>query len=772
MTIKISVRHLVENTMLSGSITSLGFGTTKTAEGIKGHKAIQKSRGEGYISEVSVSITVTCDELTLELGGRIDGVYRDDDIAIIEEIKTTDIPLEYIDENSNRLHWAQGEIYSYIYAFLHSLEKVTLRLTYYNRETEQSVSFTRDYNFLDLRVFFDKTVNDYISWTRSMFAWQQIRDSSISEVSFPFKEYRRGQRSLSAEVYKTLRDGGRLYVQAPTGTGKTIATIFPALKALGSGLTSKIFYLTAKTVTRNIVESALSIMYKEGLRLKSITLTAKEKICFCPEVFCVPEECEYAKGYYDRLKSAINSVFAVDRWDRAIIEEYAMRHKLCPFEFSLDLSIWADIVICDYNYVFDPRVRLKRFFSDNGLDYAFLIDEAHNLVDRGREMFSACLCKSPFLKLSKRTKAVDLRLTKSLKEINRYFIGLGHILDDEQLKCRTSDFELTVCEIIPLIYRFITLAQLWLERNDSGEFRDDLIDLYFDCISFIGSSELYDERFITYFEKDEKDLRLKLFCLDPSFLLRQCLDKGKAAVFFSATLSPLDYYRRLLGGKSDDNAVMLHSPFPEENLCLLVAATVSTKYVNRGNSLDDVAEFIYAMACSKKGNYIAYFPSYKYLNDVYERFILKFPEMRVIVQDAKMSEEERNSFLEQFSENNEFALVGFAVMGGVFGEGIDLLGDRLSGAAIVGVGLPQICAEREIIRDYFQKTINRGFEYSYMYPGMNKVMQAAGRVIRTETDKGIVLLIDERFALAQYRQLFPKHWQHARNIKSPGTILY
>lgn len=767
MIIKISVRHLVENTMLSGSITSLGFGAATAAEGIKGHKAIQKSRGEGYMPEVSVKIAVTCDKLTLEISGRIDGVYRDNDIAIIEEIKTTDIPLEYIEQDSNRLHWAQGEIYSYIYAFTNSLEKVTLRLTYYNRETGKTISFSRDYTIWALRAFFEETVNDYISWNMPMFEWIALRDGSIKDVNFPFKEYRRGQRNLTGEVFKTLRNGGRLYVQAPTGTGKTIATIYPALKALGSGFASKIFYLTAKTVTRDIAENALSVMYKEGLRLKSVTLCAKEKICFCPEIYCKPEECEYAKGYYDRLKSAIKAIFVSDRWGRDTIEGHARSFKLCPFEFSLDLSIWADIVICDYNYVFDPRVRLRRFFADSGSDYAFLIDEAHNLVDRGREMFSASLCKSSFMKLSKMTKAADTRITKSLKEINRYFIGLRRILDEEGLKFKVAEFESTVYGINSLIYKFVTFAQQWLERNQSAEFRDGLIDLYFECMSFLASSEIYDERFVTYFEKEEKDIRIKLFCLDPSLLLRQCLDKGKGAVFFSATLSPLDYYRNLLGGKSDDNAVMLHSPFPEENLRLLVAATVSTKYANRGNSLDEVANFIHALVCVKKGNYMAYFPSYKYLNDVYERFVLKFPGMRVSVQDTKMSEEDRKAFLDQFSEDNEFSFVGFAVMGGVFGEGIDLLGDRLSGAAIVGVGLPQICTEREIIRDYFQKTINRGFEYSYMYPGMNKVMQAAGRVIRTETDKGIVLLIDERFALAQYRRLFPKHWQHAIYVKSP-----
>jgi len=757
--------------MLGGSITSLGFGGTKTAEGIKGHRIIQKSWGEGYTPEVSVNLAVTFDELTLEISGRIDGVYRDDNVVIIEEIKTTDTPLEYIDENSNQLHWAQGEIYSFIYASVNFLEKITLQLTYYNRESGKSVSFSRDYTFSELSAFFDRTVNDYISWAKPMFLWSYLRDNAIKEANFPFMEFRQGQKGLTREVFKTLRDGGRLYVQAPTGTGKTIATIFPAIKALGAGCISKIFYLTAKTVTRHIAENALNIMYEKGLRLKSITLTAKEKVCFCPEVFCIPERCEYAKGYYDRLKSAVSYIFSVDRWDRVILEECAKRFNLCPFEFSLDLSIWADFVICDYNYVFDPRVRLRRFFSDNGADYAFLIDEAHNLVDRAREMYSARLCKSSFLKLSRMTKAADVGLTKSLKEINRYFIGLKRMLSEEGLKYKVTEFESVVSGIIPLVHGFITLAQMWLEKNQDADYKNDLIELYFECLRFLSSCEVYNERFVTYFENEEKDIKLKLFCLDPSYLLRQCLEKGKGAVFFSATLSPIEYFRSLLGGKAEDDAIILHSPFPINNMCLLIAGTISTKYVNRSKTLDEITDLIQRMVCSKNGNYIAYFPSYEYLNDVYEKFTLKFPDIKVIVQNSKMSETERCTFLEQFSADSDSTLVGFAVMGGVFGEGIDLLGDRLSGAAIVGVGLPQVCTEREIIRDYFQKTVSKGFEYSYMYPGMNKVLQAAGRVIRSDTDKGIVLLIDERFAQARYRKLFPKHWLHAKYIQNASSAL-
>jgi len=762
--IKLSVRELVEDTLLSGSITSMGFGTSKTLEGMKAHKQIQKSRGENYKPEVIVNITYHQDDFVLEIGGRIDGVYVDEGVVVIEEIKTTSVSLDSIQKDFNRIHVAQGEIYAYIYAKLNSLEWIRLRITYHHRESGENLSFYHDYSFRELENFFLATVNDYLQWTSSMFSWAITRDSSLASLDFPFMEFRKGQKTLVSQVYKAIENGERLFVQAPTGTGKTMATIFPSLKALGKGQTSKIFYLTAKTITRSIGENALNILYNKGMRLKSITITAKEKVCPCPELFCMPEECEYAKGYYDRIKAAIKRIFLVDVWDKNTIEEYSKEFQVCPFEFSLDLSIWADIVICDYNYAFDPRVRLKRFFSETNMDFTLLIDEAHNLVDRGREMFSASLKKSSFLKLMKKSKTLNPSLLKSIREINRYFIDLRKVLDEEKQQFVVSDFEKTINSLIPYLIRFTYLAAGYLEKDYTKENKEDLLSTYFECLNFLNISDIFDDKYQTYFEKADKDINLKLFCIDPSSLLRVCMNKTKSVIFFSATLTPVIYYKNLLGGDVADNAILINSPFPPENLSVIVAQNISTKFVNRSKTLDSVVSLLHSMVSTKKGNYLAYFPSYKYLNDCLELFSTIYPDIKVVLQESNMSEEERGLFLDNFKEENLNSLLGFAVMGGVFGEGIDLFGDKLIGAAIVGVGLPQICTERELIKEHFQKTIKKGFEYSYVFPGMNKVLQAAGRVIRTERDKGVVFLIDERFAQYSYKKLFPRHWNHAKYL--------
>lgn len=768
--IKISVRLLVETTMLSGSITSLSFGESKTLEGTLGHKYVQSLRVEGYTPEVSLSHTVNCKGLTIEVGGRIDGVLILENFVVIEEIKTTDIPLEYIKEDSFVLHWAQAKIYAYVYALQNHLDSIGVRITYLNRETKGLVSFDSTFSITSLEDFFYEVLYSFADWENMMLSWQHIRNGKLREIDFPFNEYRRGQKSFVTEVYKTICEGRRLFAQAPTGIGKTLAAIFPSLKSMCNGFASKVFYLTAKTITRTVAENALALLYENGMRLKVVTITAKEKICFCPDIYCIPEKCDYAKGYYDRLREGIRDIFSVDCWFRDSIEKYAREHKLCPFEFSLDLSLYADFVICDYNYVFDPRVRLKRFFMDGKTDFVFLIDEAHNLVDRGREMYSAQLNKSSILKMMKLTKKYDSKLTKSLKAINQYFINIRRMLEHEDKNFDIINQKHIESELIPLLLNLMNLAQIRLSKKDLIEGKDELANLYFEVLKFVNTCEVYDERFITYVEEKDKDLFITLFCIDPSYLLRKCLDQGIAAIMFSATLTPIVYFRSILGGSESDDAVMLTSPFPQENLCLLAAHDVSTKYVSREFSYEIVAEYIHSIVCARGGNYIAYFPSYKYMSAVYNVFTENYKGIPTIIQSSGMGEQEKANFLEQFESVSGVSLVGFAVMGGIFGEGIDLVGDRLQGAIIVGVGLPQICPERDIIREYYQKTDKMGFEFAYVYPGMNRVMQAAGRVIRTETDKGVVLLIDERFAQTKYKRLFPRHWSKIKFIDSPEQV--
>lgn len=755
--IKAPIRGLVEFVLMGGDIVSGFTGSSRNTEAIKAHQIIQKAYGEGFSKEVPVSINVETEDMILELSGRIDGLYTSEDGAMIDEIKTTTLDLEDIEEDYNLLHWAQAKCYGYIYALQNGLYSINVQLTYYNLDNRETKKFLKKFSFNELRDFFSSIVEKYMYWARVIISFQEKRNSSINALKFPFETYRKGQRELAVAVYRTIKEGNKLFAQAPTGTGKTMAAIFPAVKALGEGHVSKIFYLTAKTITRTIAEKALSNLRDSGARLKTLTLTAKEKICFKEKTECNPEVCEYAKGHFDRVKEALNDIFEEDSFTREIIEEYSRKHTVCPFEFSLELSNWADCVICDYNYVFDPSASLKRFFETGTTDFVFLIDEAHNLVDRGREMFSSVLNKKSFLDLKKEVKSIDKKLYKILNKVNSCFIeyrkkceavGEAHLIQKEPPK-----------EIYNMLSEFLGAAEKNLLEYKSSPFHDKLLELYFNVYSFLRCAESYDERYVIYMENLHNDFKVKLFCLDPSLLLSEAMKKGKAAVLFSATLSPLDYFKEILGGDEKSYRIRLLSPFPRENLCLLIEDRLSTKYKNRENTYESIAIEISNVAVSKKGNYLAFFPSYQYMNEVWKRFMDINKEVNVIIQNLGMNEEERERFLDNFKEDGEKTLVGFAVMGGIFGEGIDLVGNRLSGAIIVGVGLPQICLERDIIKYYFDENKKNGFEYAYVYPGMNKVMQAVGRVIRTEKDRGVVLLIDERFSENTYKKLFPPEWQ-------------
>lgn len=768
--VKISVRDLVEFILQGGDLFSGFSGTSRNVEAIKAHQKIQNSSEEKYSAEVTVKQEVIVEDIVIEVNGRIDGVIQREEIIVIDEIKTTTLPLVQIEEEYNILHWAQAKCYAYIYGHQNQLAELGVQLTYYNLDTREMKFFNKSFLLKELENFFYDLIKKYVHWAKIVNSFQVIRNESIRMASFPHKEFRKGQRDMSVRVYRIAKDGGKLFAQAPTGTGKTIATIFPALKALGEEHISKIFYLTAKSITGALAENAVSIMREKGLKLKTITLCAKDKICFMEEVNCNPESCKYAKGHFDRIKGAIEDIYNEDAFTRVKIEEYAKKHVVCPFEFSLDLTLWTDCIICDYNYVFDPRVYLKRFFLDASGDYMFLIDEAHNLVDRSREMFSAELFKQDFLNLKKEVKEGAPEVYKTVDKINKFLIEERKSLEEDNFlisKEPPKDF-------YPLLKKFTTASEKWLVRNIELPFRKPLLDLYFGVIGFIRTSEYYDEKYVTYIEKADNDVRIKLFCLDPSFLLSECMKRGKAAALFSATLTPMDYFIKILGGNEHSLRVKLKSPFPRENLYLIIEDRISTKFSNREMSYQKIARLIYLTISKKKGNYLVFFPSYKYLNEVFDSFQLLNRGIKTIVQNSGMKDMEREDFLGNFvSEINE-TLVGFAVMGGIFGEGIDLPGDKLSGAIIVGVGLPQICLERDIIKDYFQENRGQGFEYSYIYPGMNKVMQAVGRVIRTKEDKGIVVLIDERFSSQTYQKLFPEEWNSVvrmRNIDNSGKSM-
>ena len=765
--IQISVRNLVEFVLRSGDLDTRFTGMSRALEGTKAHQKIQRSYKEGYTPEVFLSHLITYRDFSFKIDGRADGILIEDNRIFIDEIKTTTRPLELIDENYNPLHWAQAKCYGYIYGLEHQLEEVHIQLTYYQLDTEEIKYLRHVFSFESLQCFFYDLLDQYLVWAGLTRDWKITRDASIKQASFPFPLYRKGQREFAVAVYKTIVEEKRIFVQAPTGIGKTISTLFPAIKAMGEGHTAKLFYLTAKTITRQVAEDAFLRMGSQGLRFKSITLTAKDKICLEKEGACNPEQCSFAKGHFNRVNDALLDLLKQeDIMTRNIVETYARKHHVCPFELSLDLSLWADCVICDYNYVFDPRVYLKRFFDEEKSAYTLLIDEAHNLVDRGRDMYSAALQKESFLTLKKAFKKESPKIAKALNKINTFMIQVRKDLVHQRNSFRKED----PSDLYPLLRGFIKETEEWLTQNEGHEAHGPLLDLYFEVLGFLRISELYDSRYVTLYEIDQHQVMIKLFCLDPSYLLREGLKRGKAAAFFSATLTPLPYFREILGGDPEDPALQLSSPFDPSNLGLFVAANVSTKYRDRENSYENIASYVYSLISARKGNYLVFFPSYAYMQQVVDQFRELYPTASILVQTTAMQEEEKEAFLERFQSHGEETLVAFAVLGGIFSEGIDLVGERLLGAVIVGVGLPQLSFERDIILDYFQKKNSLGYEYAYLYPGMNKVLQAVGRVIRSEEDRGVALLVDERFTHRNYQKLFPRAWYHHQKINTPQAL--
>jgi len=588
-------------------------------------------------------------------------------------------------------------------------------------------------------------------------------------LEFPYAGYRPGQRDMAVAIYKAIRDNSRLYIQSPTGVGKTIAALFPAVKALGLGHAEKIFYLTAKTPGRLVAEGALEDMRQVGLKFKSITLTAKDKICFTPPANCDPEECIFARNYFTKVKIALEEIDQFDAFTRPVIEMLARKYEICPFEFSLDLALWVDCIICDYNYAFDPRVYLRRFFDLSSEDYVFLIDEAHNLPDRARSMFSAELDKKTVLSLRRALKSHQPVLAKKLAAINK-------ILLEKSKACQVELVEALVEQELPeklldAIKEFCQKAEEWLVRNQPAEFRQELLDFYFACLNYLRTSEYFDSFYVSYFERrGSSDLKAKLFCLDPAPMLAAPLDRSQSTIFFSATLLPVGYFKRLLTGSIDYPHLVFRSPFPVENVRLLIHNRISTTYKQRADSYAQVASTIQTVCTAHIGNYLVFFPSYAYLTAVLDLLKENLPDKQLLVQDRGMTEDARESFLAQFSASNSETLIGFAVMGGIFGEGIDLVGERLIGAVVVGVGLPQLELERDLIKNYFDQDNQSGFAYAYQYPGFIRVLQATGRVIRTETDRGIIVLLDERFTHTRYRRLFPAHWRGYQVIQSEGEI--
>lgn len=781
LVVKESVRGIIEYVLKSGSLDDRYMGKNRALEGTIAHQKLQASNEKVYTNyqkevkldylfelkfnseesrnqykeEVGLKSLAEIENINLLLEGRADGIIIESGSVYIEEIKSTMKSLVLIDEDYNELHWAQAKFYAYIYSAKEELNNISIRLSYFNIETEEVKSFDKNFTFNELEGFVFNIINEYKKWVVLKTNLNGERNESIRALTFPFESYRRGQKELAITCFNTIKEKSLLFAQAPTGIGKTISTIFPAIKSLNEYRGERIVYLTAKTITRTVAEEAIKRLKDNGLKCRSITLTAKEKACFKDKVNCNPEYCEYAVDYFDKVNNAIYDILKEeDDFTREKIEGYSRKMMLCPFELALDLSLWCDIIVCDYNYAFDPTAKLKRFFEDNVYKNILLVDEGHNLVDRARNMYSAEIYKDKILKTGRIIKGKAPNLYKSLNSINKELIEIRREVQETEKNSIYKEDQYK--SLYKLMRIFLKECDEYLIKATNTEGYDEIRDLYFNIRNFISISELYSDEYVTIVELDGNDVKVKLFCVNPSKNLGKIIKETYSTIIFSATLTPINYYIDLLGGDSKSYRMRLPSPFKKENL-KVYGYPLNMRYTQRENNIDKLCKLINKFKEEQVGNYIVFLPSYQYLKQIYTRYVEIYSNKNTVCQEDILTELEKEEFINNFQEGAN--ILAFCVIGGIFSEGIDLPGDRLIGAIVVGVGFPKISNEGDIIKDYYKE---KGFDYAYIYPGINKVMQGVGRVIRTETDEGRVLLVDDRYFSSKYRNLLPKEWDIVR----------
>ena len=601
--VRISVRNLVEFILRNGDLVS-GSGTSDKEAMLKGsrlHRKIQKQMGSHYQPEVSLKKDTEYDDLILRVEGRADGIFLQDEQFCIDEIKGVYKKLELMEEPV-LVHRAQALCYAWIYLDAHDLEKIDIQMTYAHLDTEVIKRFRETLTRAELKQWYEELTDSYHKWLAYQIEWRKKRNESMENLEFPF-EYRKGQRKMVSGIYHAISKKEQIFIQAPTGVGKTMSAVFPAVRAIGQGMAETVFYLTARTITRTVAQDAFEILRDRGLLFKVITITAKEKLCFCDKPECDPEKCPYAKGHYDRINDAVYELWTTEQsFDRETLLRHAQKWQVCPFEMSLDLAVWMDGVICDYNYVFDPNVYLKRFFGENvSGNYLFLIDEAHNLVDRGREMYSASISLDDVIETRKFVKPYSQKLWKKLGKVKKQL---------EELRENCGEWKVEEnAGVLPISLLSVQgeLDQL-LEEPPAQEVVDGILDFYFAVRNFLNISELLDDNYVVYTAFDENGrFYMKLFCVNPAENLQKCLDKGNSTVFFSATLLPLQYYRKMLSTRSENFGMYVESPFEQKKRCLMICRDVSSKYTRRGyEEYRKIAEYIARMSWQKKGNYMVF----------------------------------------------------------------------------------------------------------------------------------------------------------------------
>ncbi len=751
----ISVRELVEFILRSGDIeesSEIRDSLKSMQEGIKLHKWIQKGMPSDYHAEVPINHVMTYDEYELLIDGRADGIVYDKNEVpfMIDEIKGTNRDISKIKEPA-MVHVAQAMCYGFFCAYRNNLKGMDIQLTYGDLDSREIKRFVDYYSYDDLEEFFLDIMDKYKPFSDYIYKWSITRKESIENMTFPF-EYRKGQKSIMGMVYNHIKDGELLFIQAPTGVGKTISTIYPSLKALNDFSLSKIFYVTAKTITKKVAKDTFFTLSEQGNRLKMLEITARDKICPLEDRQCDAVHCEYAKGHYDRINDALYSIITEeDLFNRDIIYKYSNKNKVCPYRLSLELTRFSDEIVCDYNYVFDPNACIIQSITDK--NNIFLVDEAHNLVDRARNMYSVVIVKEDFLAMKKLYGAYDKSLIKYFDKVNREMLSLRKMCDDKLI---INDHD----RLDNAIYNLKNRIEMFFDKKIKMSRKNEALDFYFNINNYISTLDFVDDNYLVYADYDRSGcFRVHLYNMDPSLRLQDYLNNAVSTVFFSATLLPINYYKELLCKKDNPTAIYAKTIFDSKKRLLMIADDVTSKYSERSSEMySKIADYIIKTSSVKKGNYISFFPSYIFMENVYNELLNKKYNLDIIIQGNSMSEEDREGFMAEFEEERDRSLVAFCVLGGIFSEGIDLVNDKLIGAIIVGTGLAQTNYESNMLLEHFNKCNKDGFDYAYRYPGMNKVCQAAGRVIRTVDDRGVILLLDYRFLYSNNRNLFPREW--------------
>lgn len=752
----VSVKEIAEFLYGTGSLTNERVLQTRAIEGTEIHQYWQNKYLENDQKEVVVKTTVFNETIELTISGRIDGVLNRDGHLVIEEIKSTHTDFDVLDEKTYPSHLAQLKMYAYMYLEHLDARSIDIVLTYIKVEDRTTLQFEKHLTKKKLETYFNKNIDKYLEWLMLLHQHENARLKSIEGLSFPFDTFRLNQREMMAYIYKNVLRKGILYAEAPTGIGKTVASLFSSLKAVNQPR-EKVFYLTAKNDGKKVVLDTVRLLDEKGLIAKTCEITAKDSMCLLDERDCDPEVCPYAKGYYKKVYKAIRDIYSQETiLTKHLFKSYGKKHKVCPFELSLDTSNYADIIICDYNYVFDPLVHLIRYFEMDGYAPIILCDEAHNLVSRSRAMYSASLFSNDFLRIKETARYLKPNPSYELNQILDIF-------EEASIELMEVDF-IKKEEVNPYLLKTLKKLLGKLDQifsDDRVQFdKKTLREFYFNVHRFLRISEYYNDEFVFLLEKSDNDIQCSIQCLNASSFITETIEHHtEGCTFFSATLDPMFYYKALLTGDIGDD-ISFMSPFKQSNLLLLAVDDVSTRYKDRENSIDKIIDVTRALVASKKGNYIVFFPSYAYMKIVKERLVEEIEGVSFVTQRREMFSSERKEIMKLFEEDAETSQVFLFVMGGIFGESIDLIGDMLSGVLVIGVGLPALSPFNNVLRSHYDMTFRNGFDYAYTYPGLNKVIQAVGRVIRTETDRGIAILLDDRFTTRKYLSLYPKAWSH------------